>query len=143
MKRVGLLVGCTLVLWFLIAVPAHLLGRDVPLLGGDSMLLYSIVAATLCVVPTALTLLWADWAYRQTPEQQLTMILGGTGVRMGLVLGIALLLYAMLPEFQQQSFWIWLLVFYLLTLALEMVLVVRGKAASERPREPISATSDS
>jgi hypothetical protein len=135
-KRVGFLVGCTLLVWSLTAIPAHLLG-------GDTALSYSAVAGALCLVPTSLTLLWADWAYRQSPEQQLTMVLGGTGVRMGLVLGVGLLLYTTLPYFQQQSFWIWLLVFYLLTLALEMVLVVKGRTASERPREPISASSDS
>jgi hypothetical protein len=135
-KRVGLLVGCTVVAWFLTAIPAHLLGSE-------TALAYAAVALALCLGPTALTLLWADWAYRQSPEQQLTMVLGGTGVRMGLVLGVALLLYMMLPYFQQQSFWIWLLVFYLLTLALEMVLVVKGKTAAERPQEQISASSDS
>jgi hypothetical protein len=135
-KRVGLLVGCTLAAWFVTAVPAHLLEID-------AALTYSAVAVALCLVPTALTLLWADWAYRQSPELQLTMVLGGTGIRMGLVLGVALLLYTMLPYFQQQSFWIWLLVFYLLTLALEMVLVVKGKTAAERSQEPVSAVSDS
>lgn len=135
-KRVSILVGCTFGVWLVTGLPAHLLGMD-------AALPYSLVAVALCLVPTALTLAWADWAYRQSPEQQLTMVLGGTGVRMGIVLGMALLLYTMSPYFQQQSFWIWLLLFYLLTLALEMVLVVRAKTATEKPRESVSASSNS
>jgi ABC-type spermidine/putrescine transport system permease subunit II len=109
------------------------------LLGGDAGLVYSAVAAGLCLVPTALTLLWADWASRQSPEQQLTMVLGGTGVRMGVVMGVGLLFYLLVPYFQQPGFWLWLLAFYLFTLGLEMVLVVRSRSAFEQRSEPASA----
>jgi tRNA(Ile)-lysidine synthetase-like protein len=119
-------------------------GADLVLiLGGDSALVLSAVAVALCLVPTTLTLMWADWAYSQSPEQQLTMVLGATGVRMGIVLGVGLLLYTLVPFFEQQSFWLWLLAFYLLSLALERVLVVKGKTATESRQEPISARSDS
>jgi hypothetical protein len=125
-KRVGLLIATTLAVWGVAVYPAWLQW-------GDSAVVYSSVAAILCLLPTVLTMLWASWAYRQTPEQQLVMVLGGTGVRMGLVLGLGLILNTFVPYFQQQLFWIWLLVFYLLTLALEMVLVVKGQpAASDR-----------
>src|SRR5262249_45437091 len=130
-KRVGLLIGFTLTAWAATAYPAWLVG-------GDQGLAYSGVAVALCLVPTALTLLWADWANQQSPEQQLTMVLGGTGIRMGFVLGVGLLLYLLVPFFQKQSFWVWLLVFYLLTLALEMVLVVRSRTAAEQRPEPVS-----
>jgi hypothetical protein len=131
-KRVGLLIGGTLLAWAIAAYPAHLLG-------GDAALVYSVVALGLCLVPTALTLLWAEWSYQQSPEQQLTIVLGGTGVRMGIVLGVGLLLYVLVPYFQQPGFWVWLLVFYLFTLALEIVLVVRGRSAAERQQGPVSA----
>jgi hypothetical protein len=131
-KRVGLLITVTLTAWALIAYPARLLW-------GDDALVYSAVAAALCLVPTALTMLWAGWATRQSPEQQLMMVLGGTGVRMGVVLGVGLMLYSWVPLFGQQSFWVWVLLFYLLTLALEMVLVVKGQPAADEPRGPVSA----
>jgi hypothetical protein len=121
-----------MLLWAVAAYPGHLLG-------GDAALVYSGVAVGLCLLPTVFTLLWADWASQQAPEQQLTMVLGGTGVRMGLVLGVGLLLYLLVPYFQQQSFWLWLLVFYLFTLALEMVLIVKSRATGERRQEPVSA----
>lgn len=136
MKRVGILIGCTLLLWGAVAYPAWLLG-------GEPALVYTIVAVALCLTPTALTLLWAEWSSRQSPEQQMTMALGGTGVRMGFVLGVGLLLYTLVPYFRQQSFWLCLLLFYLFTLALEMVLVVRGRAAAEQRQGPISSRSDS
>jgi len=125
MKRVGILIACTLLLWAAAAYPAWLLG-------GEQALIFSLVAVALCLTPTVLTLLWADWSVRQSPEQQLTMVLGGTGVRMGFVLGVGLLLYTLMPYFQQQSFWLCLLVFYLFTLALEIVLVVRSRVAAEK-----------
>jgi hypothetical protein len=58
------------------------------------------------------------------------MVLGGTGVRMAFVLGTALLLHFTVPSFQKQGFWVWLLIFYLFTLALEMVLIVKGNPAA-------------
>jgi len=131
-KRVVILIAGTLLAWGAAAYPARLLG-------GDAGLLYSAVAAGLCLTPTALTLLWADRASRQSPEQQLTMVLGGTGVRMGIVMGVGLLMYLYLPYFQQPGFWLWLLAFYLFTLGLEMVLVVRGRSAVEQQRGSGSA----
>jgi ABC-type spermidine/putrescine transport system permease subunit II len=131
-KRLVILIAGTLLAWGAAAYPARLLG-------GDAGLIYSAVAAALCLLPTALTLLWAEWVSRQSPEQQLTMVLGGTGIRMGVVMGIGLLLYLFLPYFEQPGFWLWLLAFYLFTLALEMVLVVRGRTAVEQQRGPASA----
>jgi hypothetical protein len=131
-RRVGILIAGALLLWAAAAYPGRLLG-------GDAALVYSGVAVGLCLLPTVFTLFWADWASRQTPEQQLTMILGGTGVRMVIVLGVGLLLYILVPYFQQQSFWLWLLIFYLFTLGLEMVLIVRSRTIAGRQQEPVSA----
>jgi len=136
MKRVGILIACTSLLWGAVAYPAWLLG-------GEQTLVYSIVALALCLTPAAATLLWSDWSARQAPENQPTMILAGTGVRMGLVLGVGLLLYTQSSYFQERSFWICLLLFYLFTLALEVMLVVNGRVAAERRQRPISGQSDS
>jgi hypothetical protein len=121
MKRFGILVGGSVLFWFLLALPAHRIW-------GDSALVFSGAAILLCLIPTALTLLWGRWALGQSPEQQLLMVLGGTGVRMFFVLAGGLLLYLLVPYFQkQQSFWVWVLVSYLFTLALDTALVLSGK----------------
>src|SRR5262249_42028894 len=114
----------SLLAWAVLAYPARLWW-------GDTALVYSAVAVALCLLPTAATMLWASWAFRQSPEQQLIMLLGGAGVRMSVVLGAGLILTSCVPFFGQQSFWLWLLVFYLVTLTLEMVLVVGGRPASD------------
>jgi hypothetical protein len=66
----------------------------------------------------------------RSADQQLLLVLGGTGVRLLFVLGFGLGIYGTIPYFQQPSFWIWLLVFYLFTLALETVLLRGGQAVS-------------
>lgn len=125
-RQLGLLIGLTVLVWVLLAIPARRLV-------GDEQLNYSAVALALCLVPTSATLAWSHWAFRQSAEQQLMMVLGGSGVRVFVVLGVALALHEMIPYFQRQSgFWGWILFFYLFTLALEMTLLVRGHAAEER-----------
>jgi hypothetical protein len=89
--------------------------------------LYSAVAVGICLVPTLVTLIWAGWALNQAPEQQLLTVFGGMGLRMVLVLGIGLTLYQWASTFQRMSFWIVILIFYLFTLALEVVLLLPVK----------------
>jgi len=48
-------------------------------------------------------------------------------LRMAFVLGGGLALSALLPLFQEAVFWGWLLVFYLFTLALEVVLLQKTR----------------
>jgi hypothetical protein len=127
-RRLGLLVAGSLTLWLLVAYPARLLW-------GDSAAVYSAVALVLCLVPTALTLAWSTWAMSQAPEQQLVSVLGGSGVRMFAVLGTAWALSSAQPFFQQQSFWVWILAFYLVTLALEMVLLLAGRSVTANPEK--------
>jgi hypothetical protein len=50
------------------------------------------------------------------------------------VLGGGLLLYSLVPYFQQTGFWIWLLVFYLFTLTVEVGLL-RAEQAAESHRQ--------
>jgi hypothetical protein len=121
-KRLGLLIGGTLGLWLVVA----LAGRA---LWGESFLLYSATAAALCLVPTIATLAWAGWALHRSPEQQLVMVLGGTGVRMFFVFLCGWALYRWVPFFQEHNgFWTAVLIFYLITLSLEMVLLVSGRS---------------
>jgi len=83
-----------LTFWAVLAYPARHFG-------GSPGFVYSLVAALLCFAPTALTLIWSHRAARQDPNQQLLMVVGGTGVRMAFVLGAGLGLYLLVPYFQQ------------------------------------------
>jgi hypothetical protein len=121
MRRLAILVSGSLCFWLLVAFPA----RHV---WGDSALIFSGVSILLCLVPTGLTLVWANWAMEQPPQQQLLVVLGGTGLRMFFVLFGGLLIYFFVPYFQnQQSFWFWVLVSYLVTLTLEMAVVLTAR----------------
>ena len=120
MRRLVLMVGGTLAFWLLLAYPAHLIG-------GGRAVAYSATAMALCVVPAALTLAWAQRALAGSPGEQLTMVLGGTGLRMAFVLGAGLALYLTIPYYQDLGFWVGVLVFYLFTLGWEMVLLVIGR----------------
>jgi type IV secretory pathway TrbL component len=123
-RSVGLLIGCTLLIWGLVAYPAWRLV-------GDGALIQSAAAMLACLVPAAATLAFTCWAFRQTAEQQVLAVFGGTGVRMLVVLGIGWLMYSSVPMLQAESFWFWLVFFYLVTLAAEVGLVLRGQAKVE------------
>lgn len=125
-RQAALLIGGTLSLWLLAAYPASRLG-------GDQALVHSAVAMALCLVPAVLTLVVANWACSQASEQHLLLVLGGSGVRMFGVLSACLLLSTYAPYFQPLAFWIWVLVFYLYVLGLEVFLLVLGRMASEAP----------
>lgn len=120
-KRLALLIAGLSAAWLLAAYPAYLVW-------GETAVVYSAVALALCLLPTAATLAWAGWADRQSAEQQLGMVLGGTGVRMFFVLGAGLVLYYSASYFQHQSFWLWILAFYMIALTLETLLIVRGRS---------------
>jgi len=116
-KTLALLVGGTAGLWLLAAYPAHSLQ-------GEAGLVDSAVAALLCLVPAGLTLVWGSWALGKAPEQQLAAIMGGTVIRLLVVIGAAVALYLNFSCFNHQAFLIWVILFYLLTLALEVSLLV-------------------
>src|SRR5262249_10512901 len=87
---------------------------------------YSLVAAALCLVPAVVTMMWANRTENRNSDNALLVVLGGTVVRMTLVLAVSLLLFYTVPIFARMSFWIVILVFYLFTLALEITLLVSG-----------------
>lgn len=116
------LVGGTLAFWALVSLAARLLWP------GGPTLLWSTAAALLCLVPAALTLAWARWAYEDKPEGQLLAVFGGTALRMAVVMAAGLALFYGVEGFGHQRFWLFVVVYYLFTLALELLLVVRGAA---------------
>lgn len=120
MKSLGLLAAGTILAWAALLYPAwHL--------QGDLALVQCTAAMGLSLVPALLTAAWLLYG-APGPEMQLVAILGGNGVRLVVVLCGGLVLHATLPESFTENSWIgWLGFFYLYTLALETVLVLRHK----------------
>ncbi len=125
-RRLGLLLGTLLLLWGAAAYPAYALG-------GERAVVFSAVALLLCLAPASLTMFWAEWTFRRAPQHYLMMVLGATGVRMFVVLGAALAVNRAEAYFRDRSFWVWVLVFYLVTLAVEVVLLLAGRTSPDRP----------
>src|SRR6516225_1709343 len=90
-------------------------------LGGTDGLIQSAVAALLCLIPAAVTMLWCDLVVGSAPEQQLMAVMGGTVVRMVFVVAAGLVLSRNVPVLNHDGFWLWIVGFYLTTLALEIV----------------------
>jgi hypothetical protein len=133
-RRLLLLLGGCSVLWLLLSYPAFLLG-------GQEGVMFSAVAAVLCMVPTAATLVWCDLVLGGSPEQQLMAVFGGTGIRIIFVLGSAMILYQALEMFHATAFWLWIVVFYLATLTWEMTLVVRRQTAMDKAAQAKNSPS--
>jgi hypothetical protein len=126
LRSLGLLIAGSFTVWLLVAYPAFRWW-------GEWAVVYSAVAAALCLVPTAATLVWSRQAFQGAPEQQLLAVMGGTGVRLVVVIGGGIALYYLDPYFGHPAFWIWIIVFYLVTLTLEVGLILSHQAA---PRSP-------
>jgi hypothetical protein len=121
-QRVFAFVGCSVLLWGLLAVPAWLLW-------GDEQLLQSLAAFGLVVVPATATLLWVSWTYRQAPDMRLLAALGSSGLRMAVALGGGIGLTLGFPQAFDVPFWIWLVVLYLGVLGLEIAVLLRAAPA--------------
>jgi hypothetical protein len=121
-RRLLFLIGGSAAFWLLIGLPARHLG------GGDASMVFLGTALLVCLAPAILTLVWGERAFRQSPDKQLILVLGGTGVRMAFVLLAGWILYLWAPYYQRQNgFLIWLVVGYLFTLALDVTLLLAGR----------------
>jgi hypothetical protein len=121
-RRLLLLIGGALGFWLLVGLPAHAFG------GGDRALVFSGAAVLLCLPPMIGSLVWAEFALKKDPQQQLVMVLGGTALRICFVLAGGLALYLWVPYFQSEiAFWIWVMVVYPVTLALDVGLILAGR----------------
>jgi hypothetical protein len=126
-RNLGLLSAATLAFWLATAYPAYLLGEE-------PGLVFTAVAALLCLVPAAATLIWCHRALKSTPEQQLLAVMGGMAVRMVFVIGAGMALFLLAPYFHRRSFWLWMIAFYLFTLSVEIGLIVARQSAGQRPQ---------
>lgn len=113
-----------------------LLAGPVYLLLGERHVFFSAVAIGLCLVPMVGTLLWSDLTAGKSAEQQLAAVLGGTAIRMVAAVGLGMVIYFNVPAFESAWFLLWILGFYLWTLAVEVVLVARRQAAMDRAGHP-------
>src|SRR5262245_23758339 len=120
MRRVCILAGATILFWAVLIYPAWLLTDD-------SVWLYSATAMGLCLVPAAITLWWSARAAAGAPERQLVALLGGTGIRLAVVLGVGMALTLGLPDLFSKAFLVWLLAFYLFTLFVEVRLLLPAR----------------
>ncbi|MGL4554710.1 MAG: hypothetical protein ACRC33_26385 [Gemmataceae bacterium] len=123
--RVLFLVAAAAAFWLALGLPARQLA-------GDEAIVHAGVAVLLSLVPGVLTLVWAGWAYRQNPQQELLAALGATGLRMFVVLVSALLLHQTVGYFHSPAFLLWVAGAYCFLLAVEVVLLVRGRAAQPK-----------
>ena len=121
-RRLMFLVGGCAAFWLLVGLPARHLG------GGDAALVFLGTALLLCLAPGLVTLVWGERALQQSPDKQLILILGGTGMRMAFVLSAGWMLYLWGPYYQRQAgFLIWLVVGYLFTLAWDVTLLLAAR----------------
>ncbi|HEV8060761.1 MAG TPA: hypothetical protein VGP68_12850 [Gemmataceae bacterium] len=122
-KALTILIGGTIAVWAAAFLPARLLG-------GERTLVYSLVALLICLIPSAFTLAWACRTIKYRPSQAFVVIASGTGVRVTFVLGAGLILNQAVTYFEQTSFWLWILGFYMVTLCLETLLMRGLKSAA-------------
>src|SRR4051812_28923610 len=95
-SRVLTLIAAAAAFWVLAVVPARYVW-------GDVAAVHAGVAVLLCLVPAVATMLWIGKTFRTDPQQATLTAMGGSGVRMFVVLIVALLLYMKLPPFQGEE----------------------------------------
>lgn len=117
MKSSAYLLLGGLLLWGLAYFPCQWLG-------GENAVLQSAAALGLCLLPALATLLWASWAFRNSPEMQLLAVLGGSFFRMAFALGGAWVLMRSFPDLYDETLWALLIIFYLGVLGLEIGIMV-------------------
>src|SRR5262245_14995737 len=103
--------------WCLCAVPAYVFAGTRGVVGAAA-------AAAICGFPAALTLQLHRVAARKGGQGPLLVMLGGILFRIVFVLGAGALLQATIDGFDLIGFVLWLMLMYLVTLALEVWLLV-------------------
>lgn len=103
--------------WLVVALPARAAW-------GDETALTSAAAMAICMLPALVTLAWVQWSWGRPIETQFTAALGGTGIRLFAVAIITILLDQSVPFLREHGLISWVALFYMLTLALEVGLIL-------------------
>ena len=126
--RLAQFVGAVVVLWALLAGPAYFLAQRDGLEG----LTY---AAILCLTPGLVVMAVAS-RVRDTSQQAMVAILGGMLLRLVFVLVGVMVIQSSRPYLKLREFIIWLLVFYMATMAIETRMVLASiKASQPKPTD--------
>jgi hypothetical protein len=102
-------------------------------------LLCAAIVGPICIVPTTISLVMALWSSSRSSSEQLMAVVGGMGVRMAAVLGLSMLVFFNLPQVRENrtrelTFWAFVLIGYLATLALETALAAKATARTDESR---------
>jgi hypothetical protein len=125
MYRLAVLAAVTLSVWTLAAVPGNLWLDGPPLL-------VTLVAALVCLLPASLTLMLIDRLRKRSPVEKVVAALAAPFIRMILSGGTGAWLYLDWPLIHDHGFAFiaWMVVFYLVTLAVETSLLYIDTTAS-------------
>jgi hypothetical protein len=93
------------------------------------------VAGIICIIPTLISMALTLWSRGRSAPEQLMAVMGGMGLRMGLVLMVSLPVFLKVPQFRETrerelEFWAAVLICYMGTLAWETFLAARQKGAA-------------
>jgi hypothetical protein len=118
----GLLLG-VFIAWLVCAFPAYVLAGKWGLAG-------SAVAGAVCAFPAAVSLHFYRTAASR--DAALWRLLGGIFFRIAFVLGAGTLLHASIESFDLFGFVLWLMLLYLVTLAIEVGFLVNSLTTSPK-----------
>lgn len=124
-RRLLLFVGGMALGGLVAALPAYSLWQE-------TGLLYVGLAVGLCLVPGLGTLAWGLWSAQHAPQSLLVTVLGGTGVRLFVVFAGMLIAQQTIAATQETGFLATVGIFYMVSLALEIALLLSGLPASAR-----------
>lgn len=124
-RQLAYLVGGVLLLWAIAVVSASMAL-------GEQAIQQSAAAATLCLLPAIVTLIWSQRTGTSLEARLLSMV-GGTGLRLVAVLASGFGLTSLLPDWFDWTLWLWLMAFYIFTLGLETALLVKSKSEPATP----------
>ncbi len=116
LKQCGILAATSVGLWLLMVVPAWMVAGSRGVIG-------LTISAFLCLLPGwAVFLIVGQWGALQS---QASAVLVATVLRLVVVLVGAMAVVGVRPDFGLRDFFVWLIIFYTVTLMVETLLLVR------------------
>ena len=98
----------------------------------ETGLLFVGLATGLCLLPGLATLAWGLWSAQHSPQTLLVTVLGGTGVRLFTVFAGVFIAQQTLSATQDIGFLATVGIFYMVSLALEIALLLTSLPAPAR-----------